>query len=30
MKVYLEGDERYKQFLVKPSNQTDFKTNVVP
>jgi dienelactone hydrolase len=30
MKVYLEGDERYKQFLVKPSNQTDFKTNVMP
>jgi dienelactone hydrolase len=30
MKVYLEEDVRYKQFLVKPMNQTDFKTTVMP
>jgi dienelactone hydrolase len=28
LKVFLEGDERYKQFLVMPASKTDFKTNV--
>jgi dienelactone hydrolase len=29
LKVYLAGDDRYKQFLlVKPPNASDFKTNV--
>lgn len=31
MKVFLEGDDRYKQFLpVKPAGAIDFKTNVTP
>ena len=28
LKVYLQGDERYRQFLVEPLGTTDFRTNL--